>query len=78
MSRRCLIGGDLQTSYQKMSYGCLRGDILDMSFRCIIVALSMFYLIYLKSHWAYLMSSRCPGFAYSIILMNVVSPSILV
>ena len=48
MSRRYLIGGDLQMSYQKMSYKCLGGDILDMSFRCIIVALSMFYLIYHK------------------------------
>ena len=48
MSERCLIGGELQMSYQKMSYGCLRGDILDMSFKCIIVVLSMFYLIYHK------------------------------
>ena len=37
-------------SYQKMSYRCLRGDILDMSFRCLTVALTMFYLISLKEH----------------------------
>ena len=35
-------------SYQKMSYRCLRGDILYMSFRRRTVVLNMFYLIYLR------------------------------
>ena len=48
MSRKSLIGDDLQMSYQKMSYGCLRRDILNMSSRCVIVVLTMFYLIYRK------------------------------
>ena len=29
-------------SYQTMSYRCLRLDILDMSFRCLTVILTMF------------------------------------
>ena len=48
MSKRCLIGDDLQMSYQKMPYRCLTGDISDISFRCFIDVLSIFYLIYLK------------------------------
>ena len=48
MSRKCLVGDDLQMSYQKMPYRCLTGDISDISFRCFIDVLSIFYLIYLK------------------------------
>ena len=78
MSRRCLIGDDLQRSYQKMPYRCLTRDISGMYFSCFIDVLSIYYLIYLKQHLAYLLSSRHPRFVYSIIFMKVVSPSILV
>ena len=35
-------------SYQKMSYRYLIGDVLDMSCRCLLDVLTMFYLIYLN------------------------------
>ena len=59
MSERCLIGDDLQMSYQK----CLIEVSEEMSCRCLIDVLTVFYLIY---------------FVYTIILVIVVSSSNLV